>query len=446
MWGLDSCGPWQEWPHSEPPCHAALTRLGDAPGVVALLGSAQAGPRGRYSVVGTPRAMRLLAPGAQSVVQAIDARPRDALRVLALAYELGAPGVFLPHRSPPRHQPAGLALDLGDGIIVDHTRRRYRRFGGSLPWDPSGPPRAIREAVRARLEPTVSDHEHSQRIRRCLAHIGAGDIYQANLSRRLRLDRQIHGPSAAIQLMERNPVAHGAFIRAPGLELCSNTMETLLTYEPTTGLACSFPIKGTRGRSPDLREDAALAELLAADPKERAEHVMIVDLVRNDLGRVAIPGSVHVPKLMHLEAFRGVWHGVSTVSAVLSPTATLGQLGASLFPGGSITGAPKRRAMQIIDDLEQEPRGFYTGSVALLAPAGKLSMSILIRTLVRDTAGWSLTVGGGIVADSRPQREIDETWEKAAVFQELLAGPPMSSVVGEGRWASTRTVMVGQRD
>ena len=147
---------------------------------------------------------------------------------------------------------------------------------------------------------------------------------------------------------------------------------------------------------------------------------MIVDLVRNDLGRVCIPGSVRVPKLMNIEGFRGVWHGISTVEGRLCEHQKLSDLVSALFPGGSITGAPKRRSMELIQEIEQEPRGFYTGSIGLLTPNGRLSMSILIRTLIHDSDGWSVSVGGGIVADSEAEREILETWEKVSVFNSIL--------------------------
>jgi para-aminobenzoate synthetase/4-amino-4-deoxychorismate lyase len=123
---------------------------------------------------------------------------------------------------------------------------------------------------------------------------------------------------------------------------------------------------------------------------------------------------------MDVQGFRGVWHGVSTVEGRLCEHQTLADLVAAVFPGGSITGAPKRRSMEIIRDIEKQSRGFYTGSIGLLTPSGRLSMSILIRTLIHDEDGWSVSVGGGIVADSEAEREIVETWEKVSVFNQIL--------------------------
>jgi anthranilate/para-aminobenzoate synthase component I len=148
---------------------------------------------------------------------------------------------------------------------------------------------------------------------------------------------------------------------------------------------------------------------------------MIVDLVRNDLGKLAEPGGVDVPVLMDIEPYRGIWHGVSTVRARLKPEYTAGDALEALFPGGSIIGAPKRRAMEILQQIENTPRGFYTGSLGFIAPNGDAHFSILIRTLIHDSAGWHLGVGGGIVADSKAQRELIEMNEKVAVFRELLA-------------------------
>ena len=410
--------------------------LADHPNLVCLPGSREAGSRGRLGLVGLPTRVHALSPSATAVARAIDAKPPNCWRVVLLGYELGAPGVFLPAESAPRGQPTGLVCDLETALLVDHGRGTTQiwqspktdstareRLEAALRATP--PPLAPAANAAPALEPVVDDATHSQRIRACLEHIAAGDIYQANLSRRLRLTSPVAGLSLLAQLARHNPVAHSAYLRIQGqshpFELVSNTMETLLTFDASTGTASSYPIKGTRGRHANPDADAQAARALAADPKERAEHVMIVDLVRNDLGKVCAPGSVWVPQLMGIEGYRGVWHGVSEVQGRLAANQSPGSLLESLFPGGSITGAPKRRAMEIIRELEAGPRGAYTGSIALVAPNGDISCSILIRTLVADAEGWSLNVGGGIVADSRPEREIQETWEKVSVFASRLA-------------------------
>ena len=207
-----------------------------------------------------------------------------------------------------------------------------------------------------------------------------------------------------------------AWLRAGETEVLSNTMETLLEYDPETRLASSYPIKGTQ---PRIEEDQTPPPLDLI-PKERAEHVMIVDLIRNDLGRICEPGTVRVPSLLGIEGYRGVWHGVSKVEGKVREDVSSYDMLAALFPGGSITGAPKRKAVEVLAGLEPEPRGFYTGTIGVLWPDGRISASILIRTLVHDNEGWSMNVGGGIVIDSVAERELDEMDEKSAAVKLAL--------------------------
>jgi anthranilate/para-aminobenzoate synthase component I len=394
---------------------SAVLALESEPQLAALLGAG--GDRGRYSVVGVPSVTRPL----DSAVQLVP--PGRGLAVVFAGYELGAELVHLRAQAPPRGQPLGLAFELETALVVDHARGEAFIIG-------EGGRRAVQleraartalspHACAIRLEPLVSDAVHGARIEAVRAHIAAGDIYQANVTRRVAVHGALRGPSAAVRLALANPVAHGAFVRAGDFCLVSNSMETLLTYDAATRRAESFPIKGTHRRqgTPGERGDDALV----GDAKERAEHVMIVDLVRNDLGRVAVPGSVEVPALMAVEGYQSVWHGVSTVRATLAAHHSPDELTRALFPGGSITGAPKRRAIEILRQLEGEPRGAYTGSLGLVLPDGSMSWSILIRTLVHDDAGWSLGVGGGIVEDSTPERELAETWTKVDVFRRVLS-------------------------
>jgi len=345
-----------------------------------------------------------------------------------MGYEAGFPLAHLPAQDAPRGQPRALCYEIDAALVVDHHTGQVGVFGekgihseilcsllNKVPVDCPKP-------GQARLEPLVSDSEHARRIRETKEHIAAGNIYQANIARRLHLNGEVDALGMLQALTSDNPVPHGAYIRHGDIEVLSNTMETLLTFDPEDRIARSYPIKGTCERADSLGRHLSETQGLSQNPKERAEHVMIVDLVRNDLGRVCTPGSVRVPKLMDIEGYRGIWHGVSMVEGRLEPQLGPVELIEALFPGGSITGAPKRRAMQIIQDLEGDGRGFYTGSIGLVTPTGRVSMSILIRTLVRDLEGWSLSVGGGIVTDSKPEREITETWEKVRVFEQMLSG------------------------
>lgn len=287
----------------------------------------------------------------------------------------------------------------------------------ALPW-PLGP-----------LEPVLSADEYRARVVRILEHVAAGDTYQVNLSQRFaarwRDTAQPLGARIAAvhrRLRAATPASMGALIAIDEhAAIVSNSPETLLDVRFGEGregldLARSWPIKGTRPRGRDPREDAALAAELRASIKDRAEHVMIVDLVRNDLGTLALPGSVRAPREPTLVSLPTVHHLVSEVSCTLAPGWTLRELFAAMFPGGSITGAPKRRTIEIIDEIEHEPRGVYCGAIVLLEPSG-LRMSIPIRTGVLDAEGLELRSGGGIVIDSDPEDERRETLAKARAFE-----------------------------
>jgi len=422
-------GPWQDaaqpWPTAAPPELALAAKLAAQPALCVLPGCGAAFGPGRYGVVAIPARVEVLAAARGAVAAAVSGGRRShdgRWRLVLLGYEMGAPEVYLPAAAPPAGEPAGLVMELDGLLLSDHATRTYRLLGTphaallAALGAPTEPP-APRPHPGVTLEAEVSDAEHRRRIGVVQAHIAAGDIYQANLSRPLVVAGELDPPGLLAALWHRNPVAHGAWIRAAGVELISNSMETLATYHPGSRTAGSMPIKGTQSG------DGAGRARLTADPKERAEHVMIVDLVRNDLGRVCVAGSVAVPRLQEAVPFRGLWHGISTVRGTLAAPCDAGDLLAALFPGGSITGAPKRRAMEIIGELEARPRGFYTGSLVLVAPDGGCSASILIRTLTRSAGGlWRLAVGGGIVADSTPDREVRETWEKVAVFAEVMRG------------------------
>ena len=179
------------------------------------------------------------------------------------------------------------------------------------------------------------------------------------------------------------------------------------------GRVSTRPIAGTRPRSADAGQDRRLLEELVAHPKERAEHVMLIDLERNDLGRVCQPGSVHVDEMMVIESYAHVHHIVSNVSGDLLDDVTPGQVIAAVFPGGTITGCPKVRCMEIINELENAPRGAYTGSFGYLNRDGSMDLNILIRTIVTHDGRASFRAGSGIVADSEPLAELEETRAKA---------------------------------
>jgi anthranilate/para-aminobenzoate synthase component I len=255
-----------------------------------------------------------------------------------------------------------------------------------------------------------------------LGGIAAGDLYEANVARRLEAPFDpAAAPALYWRLRAHNPARYGALWALDrDLWLASSSPECLLTWDRASRRACSYPIKGTRPRGRDPSEDARLAAELASSPKDRAEHVMIVDLVRNDLGRVAEPGSVTVDDLFGVHALPTLHHMISCVQARTRPECDLADVIAALFPGGSITGAPKIAAMNRIERVEGLRRGFYTGSLAVVDREGA-SLNILIRTCVAADGRLLYQSGGAIVADSDPDQEWAETETKAAALVRALA-------------------------
>ena len=278
-------------------------------------------------------------------------------------------------------------------------------------------------AHTAKFHPQVSEKEYSSWVRTARKLIQNGDIYQANLAHPIR----IHGTEPLVQLFERihtsNPSPWACIYKAPQFTILSNSPELLLTLKASQ--IVSKPIAGTRPRGSDTQSDEKLRRNLLRSPKERAEHLMLVDLVRNDLGKVCTAGTVSVPLLMDREPYRNVYHIVSTITGTLNPSSHPLDALEALFPGGTITGTPKLRSIEIIDSLESHPRGFYTGSLGYINPCGDLEFNILIRTLqvFSQTEGWDavLHVGAGIVADSVPRREYHETLHKADAWKQVLA-------------------------
>ncbi|OGO54500.1 MAG: hypothetical protein A2V85_04970 [Chloroflexi bacterium RBG_16_72_14] len=251
------------------------------------------------------------------------------------------------------------------------------------------------------------------------AAIGRGEIYQANLSRRLEA-RFAGDPWPLFRRLRTGDPALFAGYLDMGASPATGVPRALLSASPEPflaitgdGIVSTDPIKGTRPRGRTREEDRALARELLASGKDQAENVMIVDVLRNDLGRVCVPGTVRVPRLLRLERTAAVQHLVTTVSGRLRPGLDPFDLLAASFPGGSITGAPKIRAMEVIEGLEPVRRGPYSGAMAWIGPDGRMGSSILIRTFVADGGRLTLHVGGGITWRSDPQAEWDETVAKA---------------------------------
>jgi para-aminobenzoate synthetase component 1 len=271
------------------------------------------------------------------------------------------------------------------------------------------------------LRSTFTHRGYLDAVARVREYIVAGDIFQANLSQRFQAPLREPPFELYRRLRRRNPAPFAAYLGFDDVTVLSASPERFLRLE-TDGVVETRPIKGTRPRGLGPMHDAALGRALAESEKDRAENVMIVDLLRNDLSRVCRAGSVRVPELFALEQHPTVHHLVSTVLGDLEPGADAVDLVRAAFPGGSITGAPKVRAMEIIAELEPTRRGIYCGSVGYLSATGAMDTSIVIRTLVVRHGELYFQAGGGIVADSDPELEYRETLDKAAGLIATLRG------------------------
>lgn len=273
-------------------------------------------------------------------------------------------------------------------------------------------------ALGGEITVDLGDDEFTRRVERALEYIRAGEIIQVVLSRRFAVD--FTGDDFAVyrRLRSVNPSPYMYYLNLGDTRVIGSSPEMLVRVED--GRATTCPIAGTRPRGNNPEEDARLAGELLADEKERAEHLMLVDLGRNDLGRVCVPGSVKVPRFMEIEYFSHVMHIVSRVEGVLAPgTGALDALGAC-FPAGTVSGAPKVRAMEIIDELEPQRRGVYAGAVGYMGFNGNMDTAIAIRTLMIKGGRAYIQAGAGIVADSLPLRECEEIAGKArALFKTL---------------------------
>ncbi len=331
-----------------------------------------------------------------------------------IGYEFPSPFHPAPTHPRPADQPDLAFLFSRTLIAFDRARRQ-----AWLACDDA--PEAAAIAARLRATPRLFPRPHlvwreetpravhEARIRRVLAYIEAGDIYQANLTARFLAARpKLDAVSLHLALRRASPAPYAAYLDlGPSLAIASASPECFVTLTPDGALE-TRPIKGTRPRGTTAKADADLAQALCDSSKDRAENLMIADLLRHDVGRVAAIGSVQVPALHTLETFPAVHHLVSTIRARLRPRLGPVDVLRALHPGGSITGAPKRRAMEIIAELEPAPRGPYCGSLVHIGFDGALASSILIRTLTIGPDTVTAQAGGGIVAESDPAEEYAE--------------------------------------
>jgi anthranilate synthase component 1 len=267
-----------------------------------------------------------------------------------------------------------------------------------------------------------SDDEYVAKIRECQARIAAGDAYLLCLTNEARVDAAPDPVSTYLALRASSPTHHGALLRIGEVSLLSASPEQFLSVTPR-GVVESRPIKGTRARGASPESDAALAADLAASEKERAENLMIVDLMRNDIGSVSEIGSVEVPSLLAVETYAQVHQLVSTVRGQLAAGLVPMDAVVACFPAGSMTGTPKSSATRILDELEGAPRGIYSGAFGYFGLDGRVDLGMVIRSIVIDGSGATIGAGGGITALSDPHEELAEVKLKAeALLRSLCAG------------------------
>ncbi len=285
-----------------------------------------------------------------------------------------------------------------------------------------------------RFRSTFTRFTYGLAVERVRELIRAGDCFQVNLSQRFECPFRETAYEFYGRLRRASPAPFGALVQSEGWAVVSISPERFLAYDPVTRLVETRPIKGTRPRGTTPAGDDALARELLASEKDAAEHVMIVDLLRNDLSRVCRPGTVAVPRLLGLESHPTVHHLVSTIRGELAAERDAFDLLDATMPGGSITGAPKQRVCEIITEIEPTRRGVYCGAIGWLSFAGALGTSVAIRTAVAAGGEILVHVGGGITADSDPDEEYDETLAKGrAFFETLLEGARARLAAGAAR-------------
>lgn len=349
---------------------------------------------------------------------------------LYLGYELAAeiePKLVLPMPDP--GVPVAVAARCPAALVRDHAlgevwaiaeRGREDRIRQMLADVESLPP--VRVARPFAVTMTEDDPaQYREYVHAIREYILAGDVFQVNISRGWTGRTDVDPARIYAELRRANPAPFAGIMRHGDYAVISSSPERLIRRRGE--ILETRPIAGTHRRGGGRREDDALSLDLMAHPKERAEHIMLIDLERNDLGRLCRPGTVEVNEMMVLESYAHVHHIVSNVRGIARPGLTPGATIAAVFPGGTITGCPKVRCMEIIAELEQRPRGAYTGTFGYLDRSGDMDLNILIRTLTLAGDQLELRAGGGIVADSDPARELAETRHKARGLLRALRGP-----------------------
>lgn len=384
--------------------HTICKALIDAPGSVLLDDWDIAGGGGWTHVFTSPREIITAESAAelQSVFDKIGRLQSEGMYLAGyIAYDAG---LALDKPLTSRHKPDIPLVWLGVYESVQLVEREDADLGDGD---------EVELISSERLNVTESEYLHN--IARVKEYIGAGDVYQVNYTCKLLFDNAGTASGLFARLRAAHPVCHSAFINAGEFQVISLSPELFLRN--TSGVIRTRPMKGTIKRGLSYTDDLEHARALKMDEKGRAENVMIVDLMRNDLGRISRSGSVRVPKLFEIERYRSLLQMTSEVEGTLRDGVGPAEVFASTFPPGSVTGAPKLRAVEIIDELESSPRGIYCGSIGMFEPDGNFLLNVAIRTIVQRGRQCEMGIGSGIVADSNPRSEFAETLLKSSFLK-----------------------------
>lgn len=413
--------------------------------------------RGRYDILCARPVATLVTHGAETAVSDDDGEHRSADDPFELLRrQLGAtasapPGIpfaggalgywsydlarrlaMLPQSAQDAEHLPEMAIGIYDwAVVLDHqektaqlvSQQRARETARALPQilarlQHGGCTPQHEFKVHGDIRSNLSRDDYQAAFAEVQRYLHAGDCYQVNLAQRYAAAADGDALAAYLELRRLSPAPYSAFLNLPQEQILCASPERFLQVR--NGMVETKPIKGTRPRLADALQDTRMAEDLRSHAKDRAENLMIVDLLRNDLGKSCVPGSVTVPRLFEVESYANVHHLVSTVSGRLAPAHDALALLRNCFPGGSVTGAPKQRAMEIIEQLEPNRRGVYCGAIGYVGFDGNMDSNIAIRTLVYSGNEIRFWAGGGIVADSVMAEEYQETLDKAAAMLRLL--------------------------